>query len=233
MRKYIFTHDSDYKGPEGYEVIYNHESDLDHRLWSELAGYKILFDRINSETAENGMLEFADGDWISLNHYRRLIDPDIYDRTAVAAPMALPVPLFRQYEACHRLDDLKLSGEALKAKYPHMVQAYEQALNGNILIPYTIGVMTVGQFKDYFTFLKTVLTEVLQRTGFCTYEEVLEFVKKTETYRGDGKDERPEYQARILSFLAERLATAYWLFVSRQSPVFPAKIILTEPNQKI
>lgn len=49
----------------------------------------------------------------------------------------------------------------------------------------------------------------------------------------NGRDNKPEYQVRILSFLAERLATLYWTHCSQQVPVFPAKVNLLEEGMSI
>jgi hypothetical protein len=231
MERFIFTH-KDCEIP-GYTVIDNRKSPLDHRLWSELAGYKLLYDMLAEEKNEIGMKKFSDNDFISLNHYRRTFDMDICNRTAIPAPYSLPEPLFAQYGRFHNLDDLKTSGIALKTKYPHLLPHYEAVLNGNLFIPYTIGIMTVSTFRDYFSFLYNVLSEVLKIMNISTYEEMLEHVKNSTQYIGEGKDQRPEYQVRVLSFLAERLGTAYWLYASKQIPVFPAKVNLLEEGQKI
>lgn len=231
MERFIFTH-KDCEIP-GYTVIDNRKSPLDHRMWSEIAGYKLLFDMLSEEKNEIGMKKFSDNDFISLNHYRRIFDTDICNRTAIPAPYSLPEPLFAQYSRFHNIDDLKTSGIALKTKYPHLVPHYEAVLNGNLFIPYTIGIMTVATFRDYFSFLYNVLSEVLKIMNISTYEEMLEHVKNCTQYIGEGKDQRPEYQVRVLSFLAERLGTAYWLYASKQIPVFPAKVNLLEEGQKI
>lgn len=234
MKRIIFHHKGIEQSPlKDAIIIDNTKSDLDHRLWSELAGYKLLYDKITTEKDENGMALWNDFDFISLNHYRRIMDTDICDRIAIPVPFALPEPVFAQYSIFHNLDDLKTSGDALKAKYPHLVPMYEQVLNSNTLIPYTIGIMTVSQFKDYWSFLYTVLSEVLNIMKISTYEEMLEHVKNNTGYIGEKKDQRPEYQARVLSFLAERLSTLYWFAISKQVPVFPARVKLLEEGQKI
>ena len=138
--------------------------------------------------------------------------------------------LAQQYGACHNIKDLSICGQALKETFPQLVPQFEHVLNSNIIIPYIIGIMPVGQFKDYFEFLYKVLCNVLEKIGCKTYEELLEHVKTTEGYnvKMEDRDNRPEYQVRIVSFLAERLSTLYWLQCSKQVPVFPAQIIKTE-----
>jgi hypothetical protein len=95
-----------------------------------------------------------------------------------------------------------------------------------------MGVMPVNQFKDYFTFLYTVLTKTMEKLNIKTYEEMTERVKNNTKYRGHA-DDRVEYQSRVPSFLAERLSTLYWIYCSKQCPIFPAKVLLLEKDQKI
>ena len=232
----IFTH-KDITCPAGYEIIDNRKSDLDHRLWSEIAGMKILYDRIKKmeDDARNGNKTAEIPEWINLNHYRRMFDKDCYHRVYVAQPLVFQCTLAQHYQHFHNIKDLSICGEALKETFPHLVPTFEMVLNRNILIPYIIGIMPTGQFMDYFTFLYTVLNKTLEKMNCKTYEEVMERIKTVEGYNVDvtGRDNKPEYQVRILSFLAERLATLYWTHCSQQLPVFPAKVNLLEEGQKI
>jgi hypothetical protein len=103
-----------------------------------------------------------------------------------------------------------------------------------MLIPYIIGIMPEGQFRDYFNFLHTVLSKTMELMGCKTYEDMMKRVTEGDYVRENkGRDNRPEYQVRILSFLAERLATLYWKNIAMQAPVFPAKVNLLEEGQKI
>ena len=151
---------------------------------------------------------------------------------SIAQPVVLQCPLFAQYAQCHNIEDLKLCGEAVKATYPHMVQPFEQVMNGNIFIPYNMGIMTVGQFKDYFTFLKNILVKTLELMGVKDYDDMKKRVEGNKAYTGKHNDD-PNYQMRIPSFLAERISTVYWLSASKQMPVFPCKVNLLEKGQTI
>ena len=220
---------------EGFEIIDNRKSDLDHRLWSEIAGIKILYDRIKKQEddARNGNKVEDIPEWISLNHYRRIFDKDCHNRVYVAQPMILPCSVAQQYASMHFIDDLQLMGKAIKECYPNMVQASEQVLNGNIFIPYNIGIMPVKQFMDWMTFILTILKKVDEYLGQPNFDKMKEIISNRGQPKVDGRNNDIAYQARLYSFVSERLSTIYWLFVSRQIPVYPARVILLEEGQKI
>jgi hypothetical protein len=219
---------------EGFEIIDNRDNkELDHRIWSELAGMQLIYNKLINEKAENGMNAYDDNEFISLSHYRRRIDPDCINRFYVPQPVRFQTTLAMQYAAAHNIEDLKLCGEAVKEEFPHLLQHFERVMNGNILIPYTIGIMTVGQFKDYMNFLFKILDNVHKKIGTETFEDRIDYIKRHPEWYTGKEDNKPEYQARIEAFLAERLATAYWLLISQKAPVFPAKVFLLEKDQKI
>ena len=222
MIKVTFTHKPDTKS-DGL-IIDNTKSTLDHRMFSEIAGFKILFDMI-----EKGEIK---DEWISLNHYRREMDPDCTGRIYIPEPMILPCSVGQNYDLCHNVDDLILCGQVMKETHPQLVQWFENVINGRMFIPYNMGVMPIEQFKDYFTFLYTVLSKFLEKINVKTYEDMLERVKLNSKYKGH-QDDRIEYQARVPSFLAERLSTLYWIYCSKLCPIFPGKVKLLEEGQKI
>ena len=228
MHKYILTH-KDMEPVDGFEIIDNRENkELDHRIWSELAGYKIILDMLN-EKNEDGSAKYGDNEWISLNHYRREFDKDAIDRTYIPQPMQLPCSVAEHYATYHNIEDLKLCGQALKEEFPNLIQAFEKVMNGNIFIPYNMCITTVAQFRDLCNFLFKTLDNLHKKIGTDTYEDRLDYVKRhPEWYTGEHKNNDPAYAGRIESFCSERLSTFYWLYVSRQIPVFPAKIIKTE-----
>ena len=222
MHKYILTH-KDMEPVNGFEIIDNRENkELDHRIWSELAGMQMVYDIVMKN-------KYDDGEFISLSHYKRRIDPDCVNRFYVPQPMVLPTTVAAQYAVYHNIEDLKLCGQAVKDEFPHLVQPFEQVLNGNIFIPYNMAILTVSQFKDYWNFLFKVLDNLHKKIGTETYENRLDYVKRhPEWYTGKDKNNDPVYAARIESFCAERLSTFYWIYVSKQIPVFPASVIKTE-----
>ena len=232
--KIIFTH-KPLTAVEDYDIIDNTTSTLDHRLWSEIAGMKIINDKLEqySEEVRTGNRE-PDDRWLYLNHYRRRFDDDCYRRIYVPQPIFMQCTLAQHYDYFHEIEDLKVCGQAVKEMYPTLVGSFEQVLNGNMLIPYIIGIMPEGQFKDYFNFLYTVLSRTLELMNCKTYEDVKKRVTEGNYVRDNkGRNNDPEYQCRILSFLAERLGTMYWKNIATQTPVFPAKVNLLEEGQRI
>lgn len=226
MRKFIFAHKD--VELEGYEVIRNDANpDCDHRMFSEIAGYKILLNRLNSE---NDPLKLDDTEFISLNHYRRVFDKDAYNRMYVPQPMVLPCTIAQQYQQYHNLDDLIRCGHILKELFPHLVKNFENCINSNIFIPYNMCICTVGQFKDYMNFICPILDKFKPES----YEARMEYINANkDKYTGEYKNNDPAYQGRIESFCAERLSTCYWQLIGSQAPVFPARVDLLEQNQTI
>ena len=222
MHKYILTH-KDMEPVDEFEIIDNRDNkELDHRIWSELAGMQLIYDIVIKN-------KYEDSEFISLSHYRRRIDPDCVNRFYVPQPIVLPTTVAAQYAVYHNIEDLKLCGQAVKDEFPHLVQPFEQVLNGNIFIPYNMAILTVSQFKDYWNFLFKVLDNLHKKIGTETYEDRLDYIKRyPEKYTGKDKNNDPVYAARIESFCSKRLSTFYWIYVSKQMPIFPASIIKTD-----
>lgn len=242
MKRYIVAHKEfdESKFEDDYTILTNRHDlkfahnveyfeGLDDRIWSELAAYKGLMDTLAKREADDKTLS---EEWIQFNHYRRKFDRDYYNRVTVPEPIVLPVPVWQHYQQCHNGEDLRVMCDVVKEKTPVVVPALERALNGNILIPYTIATLPYSLFKDYVNFLYIILDEVLKRLHVKTYEDVLKRVD-CDAYKGK-LDDRPEYAARIVSFLAERLATAYFFrLMELGQPVFVARVEKLEEGQTI
>lgn len=237
MKRYIFSHkdlpkDFPYND---YTLIRNDSSSqLDHRIWSELAGYKLLYDRIISEKDENGILLWDENEYISLNHYRRILDRNVIDKTSVPNKFQIIVSLYQHYSNYHNINDLELCKQAITEEFPYLKNKFDDVLKNNIMIPYNIGIMKVFQFKDYMKFIFKVLFNLHKKIGTNTYEERLDYIKNNQDkYSGIIKDNRIEYQARIEGFCAERLTTLYWLYYSEFSSLNHIDVYLMEENQNI
>ena len=238
MYKVVFTHKK-CSILDGYVKIDNRKSDLDHRLYSEIAGYDVLMKMFND--AENAKSADTTGKtnpefppiWIQTNHYRRVFDIDCCNRTYIAQPMIFPCTIAQQYGAMHYIEDLKTMCNAIRALYPTMINFAEQVLNQNIFIPYNMVTCQYGQFRDYAQFLISVLKKVAEYMGNPTFEQMKDIISKREQPNVEGRNNDISYQSRIYSFLSERVSTIYWLAIAKQMPVYPAKVNLLEEGQKI
>ena len=82
---------------DGFEIIDNRENkELDHRIWSELAGMQIVYDLVIKN-------KYEDSEFISLSHYRRRIDPDCVNSFYVPQPMVLPTTVAAQSAVYHNI----------------------------------------------------------------------------------------------------------------------------------
>jgi hypothetical protein len=61
--------------------------------------------------------------------------------------------------------------------------------------------------------------------GNPTFEQMKEIISKREIPKNDGRNNDVAYQARVYSFLSERLSSIYWLAAAKQMPIYPAAII--------
>ena len=237
MKRFIFTHkelpeDFPYND---YEIIRNDLSDeLDHHIWGELAGYKILYNRIINEKDENGMLLWDDMEYISLNHYRRIFNRNAVDNIYIPTPYKVATSVYNAYGIYHYIGDLELCRQAINEEFPIIANNLEKYLNGNIFIPYNMSIMQVFQFKDYMKFLFKILYNLHKKIGTNTYEERLDYIRNNaDKYTGEAKNNKIEYQARIEGFCAERLSTIYWLYLSTFLNINTTNILLLEPLQYI
>ena len=232
--KIILSH-KDIEVPDGYTLIDNRENkELDHRLYSEVAGIDLLFKKFKE--AEKQKSEDKTGKtnaafppiWVQTNHYRRTMDKDCCNRTYVSQPIVLNCSVAQNYAACHFIEDLEIMGKAIKTCYPNMVQVAEQVINGNILIPYNIVNLQYGQFCDWAQYLITVLKKAHELAGNHNYDDTVEIMKRREIPKFEGRNNDPVYQARWLSFLSERISTIYFMAAAQKMPVFPAAIIKSD-----
>ncbi|MBR3337160.1 MAG: DUF4422 domain-containing protein [Bacillus sp. (in: Bacteria)] len=238
MKRILFAHkklEKDFPYSD-YTVIRNDKNtDLDHRIYSEVAGFQLFWEQLKKDMEVTMGDHVTQDDFFSLNHYRRLIDRDCTNRHYIVQPMILPGSVAQHYAYFHNGKDLEASIEAMKQCFPNLVEGYIQTLNGNRFIPYNICVTTAGTLCDYFNYLITVLKKTMEIIGITDYESAIKHVESDPEYtrKLDNRNADVKYQARIPSFIAERLSTFYWLLVSQRVPVFPAKVLLMEKCQTI
>lgn len=228
--RFVFSH-KDVTCPAGWEVIDNCKSDLDHRMWSEIAGIKAVNDRYSAIEEEkkkdpsgNTHPDFPP-DFVVTAHYRRMPDPDCANRIYVAQPMLLPCSMYQHYAACHYESDMKTCMSVVADLHGKTIyDQFTEVLKGRLFIPYNIVCLPYPQFRDWANFLIKTLTEVSNRIGDKDYKARVERIKGREVPKFEGRNDDVKYQSRIEAFLSERLTTFYILQISKQVPVFPMSI---------
>lgn len=188
----------------------------DSRIYGELGFWKWIATQIR------------DCDRASLYHYRRRL-PFSMSPVVVAAPIKLDCSVLEQTAFYH---SPKLVDAMRRALPPEEIQI----LNGNLIYPYCIAKMPRQVIWDFVNFIEPRMIQIIKELGCPTeIESLKKWVANDETFCKpvDGKDTRPEYQARIGGFLGERLATIFWTMFSQRNPIEVREIKLLEPGQKI
>lgn len=242
MIRYMFHHKKVNPNLSGFTFIDNRKSDLDHRIWSELAGMKLLYDKFKANDEKKKTLtdaekiaKYDNPEWISLNQYRRIFDPDMINRTCVAQPMVFKNNVAQNYAYFHNIVDLQICAEALNETFPHILPVFEQTINSTMFIPYIICICHINTFYDYWNFLYKVLSKYMEKINVKSYEDMIERVKTVPGYLDarENRNNKIDYQVRSPAFLAERLSTVYWNTVKQKMPIFPARVLLLEKDQTI
>lgn len=119
-------------------------------------------------------------------------------------PLTLRKNLCQQYAACHESADLDALCTIIAEHRPDFLSSFEQALEDNQLCLGNIFMMKRSYFENYCALLFPLLEQL---------------------YHKNTREGRSLYQRRYIGFLAERVLTAYRLFVSRTDDVKKPKII--------
>lgn len=191
---------------------------LDDRLWSELSVVPYILSII------------SEGDWVCLNHYRRLTPAYNCNIVGFATPIRFDIR--SQYDACHRLSDYLLCGKIIARDFPQIYLYWKLISEGSVqdFRPYNILNLPYNLFKEWASMQLAVLSKVLEELHIERYEDALKSIitsKVCENKIGINRD--PSYQARIVSFLSERLTTAYCLYLIGKGVVAENMNVYTVP----
>lgn len=103
----------------------------------------------------------------------------------------LPYSLFAEYSCCHFSDDMRLLENIISDKDPDYKKSFIQILyNNNKIFSYNMFIMKYSDFKNYCTWLFSVLSEAEKKIDISSYNDV---------------------QKRIFGYMAERLFNV-WLY---------------------
>lgn len=188
----------DIKNESRFPIIYT-DKKYDDRIWSEISCFETICKNTN------------DDDFIIINHYRRITPEIPRDGIPAAAYLDFNTSMFELYNNSHNgLDILNLI-KITDMFYPEISNNLKLELIGNFMFAYNIVLLSRNDFINYTKLLKQILGTFLTYLDINNYEDILTFIKSHESLylKGEGQNRTIEYQARLISFLSERLATAY------------------------
>lgn len=140
-------------------------------------------------------------------HYRRkfthIIEPG-EGEAVVFERFVAPVPVWKHYKSIHNYQDIYDVIDILNERYGEGNRYSRYLLESYVLIPFCSFIMHYEDFEKLCDFLFPVLFEFDWRHGLDMDPE--KYLAKAE--RDFRYDDR-QYQARAMSFLAERLISAY------------------------
>lgn len=211
--------------------------------------YKVInASKINNDTAENGLRgsfyseilsyfyideKYKIKDYIGFCHYRKYFRwfddvPDVeaifsdgYD-AIVASPLRYNESVKEQYENCHNIEDLYLMGGILGDKFPEYIKSYRAFINGNIMFPYNMFIMKREDFKEYISFVRTVLDEYVKIVGTDIERRIAN--NKDKYLKNFRPNNSFDYQYRIGGYLAERLTNVFIMKKFKKLKAYNVKI---------
>ncbi len=96
--------------------------------------------------------------------------------------------VLEQYTRRHKKEDVILTREILKEKYPEYLEAFDAIFNGNEMYSFNMFIFPWHLFDSYMNWLFTILFELEKRSDINLADK---------------------YQKRVCAFMAERLQTVW------------------------
>ena len=165
-------------------------------------------------------------DYVGLAHFHRFlkfsedinyipdIDEEFKNCNCIAKQVSAVKNVRDQYAACHNVEDFDIMVDIIKEKYPEYTEATEIAIKSGLIIDSNIMILKKDDFIMLCRFVFGVLFEYCGRVGINPFsdESFISYMKvHKEKYAKKHHPNDDEYlqQARICSFLAERLVIIY------------------------
>jgi hypothetical protein len=120
-----------------------------------------------------------------------------------------------QYAMYHCVNDLDLVTEIINVNYHDQYDAFIKYLNGNYIYLWNMFIMKSDMFNKYCEFLFGVMRKFDEIRGFKTSDDVRNYVNEHKDVYD--KTFGLEYQARMQSFLCERL-TSFFIMQNFPNP---------------
>jgi len=226
---YVIAHkDFTWNTPEWYNDTFTQIST--HKVKSNLKNSIV----IDSEYRDKLYGEITYVDWIlkncktpfvSINHYRRILNGPMVGQPVFSKPINLSVSAYDHFSACHSkklIDDFIAS-----LKDDNLKKLVTEGLQQKVIIPYNLYSGPIQVLAQWYNFVAPPIIEFMK--GIKNVEK---YVKETGALDANGaRNTALEYQKRIAAFLSERLSTVFYTRVFNGG--IPGEVSLLEDNQRI
>jgi len=225
---YVIAHkDFTWNTPEWYNDTFTQIST--HKVKSNLKNSIV----IDSEYDDKLYGEITYVDWIlkncktpfvSINHYRRILNGPMVGKPVFSKPINLSVSIYDHFCAYHSkklIDDFIAS-----IKDDNLKKLVTEGLQQKVIIQYNLYSGSIQVLAQWYNFVAPPIIEFMK--GIKNVEK---YVKETDALSANGaRNTALEYQKRIAAFLSERLSTIFW---TRVCQGVPGEVSLLEDNQRI
>lgn len=225
---YVIAHkDFTWNTPEWYNDTFTQIST--HKVKSNLKNSIV----IDSEYDDKLYGEITYVDWIlkncktpfvSINHYRRILNGPMVGKPVFSKPINLFVSIYDHFCAYHSkklIDDFIAS-----IKDDNLKKLVTEGLQQKVIIQYNLYSGPIQVLAQWYNFVAPPIIEFMK--GIKNVEK---YVKETDALSANGaRNTALEYQKRIAAFLSERMSTVFW---TRVCQGVPGEVSLLEDNQRI
>lgn len=225
---YVIAHkDFTWNTPEWYNDTFTQIST--HKVKSNLKNSIVidteLDDKLYGEiTYVEWILKICKTPFVSINHYRRILNGPMVGQPVCVKPRAISLNLYDHFAACHSkklIDDFiaSLTDENLK-------KLVTEGMQQKVIVPYNLFSGPIQVLAQWYNFVAPPIIEFMK--GIKNVEK---YVKESGALDANGgRNTALEYQKRIAAFLSERLSTIFW---TRVCQGVPGEVSLLEDNQRI
>ena len=190
----------------GWKDVLYFKDELDNRVWSEFPAMKFI-----------STLPLSITDTVEINHYRRIFKDDIdyYKGNVVSNAVMLNTDNRNFYGLFHNIDDLDKVTSIISQVYPNYIDKWLYTLNQKFIHPYNMVRFDSSVYKDYINFIWNIMKH-------CEYD--YESLLKNIYIPNGCRNTDPKYQARVPSFIIERISNLYYNILSGNSLIYVCEI---------
>ena len=188
------------------------DSDYDDKLYGEI-------------TYVDWILKNCKTPFVTINHYRRILNAPVIGQPTFSKPINLPVTMYEHFIAFHSkklIDDFiaSLTDDNLK-------KLVTEGMQQKVIIPYNLFSGPIQVLTQWYNFVAQPIISFIK--GIKNVEK---YVKESGALDYNGaRNTTLKYQKRIAAFLSERLSTIFYTRVFNGG--IPGEVTLLENNQSI